>query len=209
MTISRAHGTTSLSGASFPSSDPRVTFHCERRIEAMEARVRDAGLPNDRFPFMAAWCGAHPEWNTLRENYNHYDAVCVLKGLREVALLPAVDFDRSDPFHDHLLCSIERAGLVVRESPYASDLIVGSHDRVDAVEQVFRKYSEEGRFSDVYHRELGQALGYSEKAIERFLIALSRNQSSQAVNIIESALPTDDDSYLLVRLPNGHVVAVC
>jgi len=209
MTISRNHGMTGLSGASFPSSETRETYQFERRIDAMEARMREAGLPNDHFPFMGAWCMAHPEWNTLKENYNLYDAVCVLKGLRPVALLPAVDFDRKDPFHEHLLRSIEGAGLVVRKSPYASDLIVGTHDRVNAVEWVFRKCSEEGRFSDSYHRELGRALGYSDKAIERFLTALSRGQSPTVVSIIESALPADDDSYLRVRLPNGQVVAVC
>lgn len=209
MTLSRDHGMPRLEGVSFPTSGCRETHQFERRIEAMEARMREAGLPNDHFPFISAWCMARPEWNTLKENYNLYDAVCVLKGLRPVALLPTVDLDRKDPFNAYLLRSLEAGGIVVRKSPYAADLIVGAQDRVEAVEGVFRKYSEEGRFSDLYHRELGRALGYSDKAIERFLTALSRGQSPSVVSIIESALPADDDSYLRVSLPNGQVVAVC
>ena len=209
MTISRDHRMTGLSGASFPSSETRETYQFERRIDAMEARMREAGLPNDHFPFMAAWCMARPEWNTLKENFNRYDAVGVLKGLRPVALLSVSDFDGKDPFVGYLLGSLEAAGFVVRKSPYTSDLMVGARERVDGLEGVFRKYSEEGRFSDAYHRELGRALGYSENAIERFLTALSRGQSPYMVSIIESALPADDDSCLRVRLPNGQVVAVC
>jgi hypothetical protein len=126
-----------------------------------------------------------------------------------VALISAADFDQRDPFGQHLLGSLEEAGFVIHKSPYASDFIVGTRDQVEAVEGVFLKYAEEGRFSDAYHRELGKALGYSEKAIGRFLTALSRGQSPYVVSMIELACPADDDSYLRVRLPNGQLVAVC
>lgn len=171
--------------------------------------MRESNLPNDRFPFIAAWCVAYPKWNTLGENYNRYDAVSVLKALRPVALLPASDFDRNDPFTQYLFRSMENNGLVVRESSQPSYLIVGSPSAVQDVEEVFRKYQHEGRFSEAYHRDLGRALRYSEKAIEHFLSALARGQSPHELSIIELALPVEDEPYLCVHLPSGQVVAVC
>jgi hypothetical protein len=175
MIVDRDNGTTQLGHASLPVSDSRETYQFEFRIDAMERRMREAGLPNEYFPFVGAFCTVHPSWNTLGENYNRYDAVCVLRGLRSMALLPAADLDRGDRFNDYLLRALELAGLLVRQSPHTSDLIVGVRDRVDAVERVFRERFNGGGVSAAYHRALGSALGYPESSIERFLGASPRS----------------------------------
>lgn len=208
MTIYRECDAVRLTGSSFPKTDVRETYQFDLRIDAIESRIRAAGLPNKHFPFVAAWCTASPSWNTLKENYNVYDAVAVLKGIRPAALLPDVDLDRKDPFNDYILRSIEDAGMVVRRFSQISDFVVGAPERVAAVEAVFRKRFREGRITEAYHRELGEALGYPEGAVEHFLSAIAQGQSPHAMSVLAIALPMEDDPYFRVKLPSGAVVAV-
>jgi hypothetical protein len=70
------------------SDDDRASYMFDERIAAMEKRMRESGVPNTVFPFVGSLCVANPTWNSLHEDLNSYDAVCVLKGLRPVALLP-------------------------------------------------------------------------------------------------------------------------
>ncbi|MEY4669159.1 MAG: hypothetical protein RL518_1858 [Pseudomonadota bacterium] len=209
MTVFRDNRASPLTEAAVVPSSFRETYQFEQRVDLMAQRMNESGVPNEYFPFMASWCVTHPEWNTLGENFNRYDAVCVLKGLRPVALLPCADLDRSDPFNDYLLRSLEEAGFVVRKSPYSSDLIVGEGSRVEAVQEVIRKRVQGGDFSEEYHRAFGRALGYPERAIERYVTALDRGQSPLDVSVIELAFPADGESSLRVTLPNGRVVGVC
>lgn len=209
MTIYRECDAVRLTGDSFAKTDFRETHQFDLRIDAMERRIREAGLPNKHFPFVAAWCTASPTWNTLKENYNLYDAVCVLRGIRPAALLPVVDLERKNPFNDYILRSIEDAGMVVRRFPQISDFIVGAPERVAAVEEIFRKRFREGRITEAYHRELGEALGYPQGAVDHFLSAIARGQSPHAMSVMAMAMPMEDDPYCRVKLPSGDIVAVC
>ncbi len=209
MTFSRGCNVVRQTETSVPKRDFRETHTFDLRIDAMARRIEEAGLPSQQFPFVAAWCMAYPNWNTLKENYNLYDAVCVLKGIRPVALLPVADLDRKDPFNDYILSSIENAGMVVKRGVQPSEYIVGAPERVAVVEEVFQRRFREGRITDAYHRELGAALGYPAGAVEHFLSAVARGQSPLEESVMAHAMPTEDNPYLRVRLPSGVFVAIC
>lgn len=195
-------------GAHFPKNDLRQSYLFDQRIVAMERRIKESGLPNQSFPFIAAKCVATPEWNTLKEAPNFYDAVCVLKELRPVALLSAKDLQRDTPFRDHLLRSIEARGLKVCTDPLLPDYIVGEPDRVAAVLRIIKARINTGDYSERYHRELGQALAYPPAAIERFVRLLATGGNVLEAVMIEEAFPEGDESSVRVKLPSGRIAAV-
>jgi hypothetical protein len=201
--------TGNLQGSHFPKDEHRQNYLFEERIAAMERRIRDGGLPNQLFPFVAAQCVATPEWNVLREAPNFYDAVCVLRGIRPVALLSIRDMQQDPTFRDHLLRAMENKGLSVCEDPLLPDYIVGEPTRVANVLRIIRQRLETGDYSERYHRELGSALAYPTGAVERFIQALARGHSPLEANMIEAAFPLAEESSLTVRLPNGRIAAIC
>jgi len=201
--------TGNLQGAQTPKDDHRQNYLFDERIAAMEQRIRDWGLPNQFFPFVAAQCVATPEWNVLREAPNFYDAVCVLRGIRPVALLSRKDMQHDLPFRDYLLRSLELKGFAVYADPLLPDYIVGEPTRVSNVLRVIRQRLETGDYSEHYHRELGTALAYPTGAVERFIRALARGESPLEATMLEAAFPRGDESLLTVRLPNGRIAAIC
>lgn len=198
-----------IAGTHLPQEDHRQNFLFENRISAMETRIRDSGLPNQFFPFIAAQCVAFPEWNVLKEAPNFYDAVCVLKGIRPVALLSVRDMQRDTPFRDYIMREMERKGLAACEDPLFPDYIVGEPNRVASVLRIMRQRLETGDYSVDYHRALGLALAYPPSAVERFIGALARGQSPLEATMVESAFPVGDESSLRVTLPNGKVATIC
>jgi hypothetical protein len=198
-----------FSKAHLPNEDLRQSYLFESRITAMEQRIRESGLPNQFFPFIAAQCVATPEWNTLKEVPNFYDAVCVLKGIRPVALLTGSDMQRDPSFSNYILQAIALKGLAVYDDPRLPNYIVGEPRRVESVLRVIQRRMETGDYSEQYHRELGQALAYPAAAVERFLKAIARGQSPLEASMIEAAIPLRDDSSLTLMLPNGRIAAIC
>jgi hypothetical protein len=205
----RTPHTETFSEAHLPKDDLRQSYLFERRVTAMEQRIRESGLPNQFFPFIAAQCVATPEWNTLREVPNFYDAVSVLKGIRPVALLTGSDMRRDLPFSKYILHAIALKGLTVYDDPRLPNYIVGEPSRVESVLRVIQRRMETGGYSEQYHRELGEALAYPTAAVERFLKAIARGQSPLEASMIEAAIPLRDDSSLTLRLPNGRIAAIC
>ena len=211
MAVSRQTGTsnsTQAEWARLPTVDYREGYLFDQRVAAMERRIKDSGLPNQSFPFIAAKCVATPEWNVLKEAPNSYDAVCVLKGLRPVALLSVMDLKREPSFKDYLLRSIARMGLVVHEDPQFSDYVVGEPARVAAVIGILQKRMATGDYSERYHRELGEALAYPPVAIERFIRSIKRGENALEAMMIEDAFPAADESSVTVQLPSGRTVWV-
>lgn len=201
--------TGSLQGAELPKDDHRQSHLFEERIAAMEQRIRDWGLPNQFFPFIAAQCVATPEWNVLKEAPNFYDAVCVLRGIRPVALLSSRDMQHDLPFRDYLLRSMELQGCSVYADPHLPDYIVGEPTRVASVLRIIRQRLETGEYSERYHRELGLALAYPTGAVERFIQAIARGESPLEATMIEVAFPRGEDSSLRITLPSGRIAAIC
>ena len=197
-----------VTGAHLPKDDHRQSHFFEQRIAAMEQRIKESGLPNQSFPFIAAKCVATPEWNILKEAPNFYDGVCVLKGLRPVALLSARDLQQDPLFRDHLLRSIQRKGLVVCEDPQMPDYIAGEQGRVTEVLRIIKQRMTTGDYSEQYHRELGQALAYPQVSIERFIRSIAIGENALEALLIEKAFPVGDESALTVSLPSGRTVAV-
>lgn len=102
------------------------------------------------------------------------DLEATLAGKKPAALL---DTSIDSPKYDKLRQQAYQSGLEVRSITVGNGhqtTVVGKKEAVESLEQAYRESNQLGELTPDLHKRIGQALGYSEKAINEFIDNMSK-----------------------------------